>query len=111
MPSKKKNSRRGKKKTLMEKHNINPADILYCRADDCYTHIYLKEHTRITISACLKHVQQALPKKLFARCNRSFLVNTNQISYKDNSIEFIELINGPKINISRRNRVIMIKIY
>lgn len=111
MPSKKKSPRRGKQKSLLEKYNINPADILYCRADDCYTHIYFKDNIKITVSACLKHVQQALPDNNFARCNRSFLVNTKQISYKDNGLKFIELINGTKVNVSRRNKVIMIKIY
>jgi len=54
------------------------SDILYCKADDNYTEIYL-ENKRIVVSKTLKYFEDALSDFPFARIHKSYLVNVNEV--------------------------------
>lgn len=54
------------------------SDILYCKADDNYTEIYL-ENKKILVSKTLKYFEDALSSFSFARIHKSYLVNVNEI--------------------------------
>ncbi|MGR7812443.1 LytR/AlgR family response regulator transcription factor [Lacinutrix undariae] len=58
---------------------INTADILYCKADDNYTEIYLNNNTKKLVSKTLKHFEDALTESNFCRVHKSYLVNVNEI--------------------------------
>jgi len=58
---------------------LNVADILYCKADDNYTEIYL-ENKKILVSKTLKYFEEALANFSFARIHKSYLVNVNEIT-------------------------------
>ena len=57
---------------------LNVADILYCQADDNYTHIFL-QNKKILVSKTLKYFEEALSEFAFARIHKSFLVNVNEV--------------------------------
>ena len=57
---------------------LNVTDILYCKADDNYTEIYL-ENKKIVVSKTLKYFEEALSSFSFARIHKSYLVNVNEI--------------------------------
>tara|TARA_R110000868_G_scaffold200079_1_gene447284 strand:+ start:335 stop:1066 length:732 start_codon:yes stop_codon:yes gene_type:complete len=57
---------------------LNVSDILYCKADDNYTEIYL-ENKRIVVSKTLKYFEDALSDFPFARIHKSYLVNVNEV--------------------------------
>lgn len=57
---------------------LNVADILYCKADDNYTEIYL-ENKKIVVSKTLKYFEEILSKFAFARIHKSYLVNVNEV--------------------------------
>ena len=57
---------------------LNVADIIYCKADDNYTEIYL-ENKRIVVSKTLKYFEDALVEFPFARIHKSYLVNVNEV--------------------------------
>jgi len=57
---------------------LNVADILYCQADDNYTHIFL-ENKKILVSKTLKYFEEALSDFAFARIHKSYLVNVNEV--------------------------------
>ncbi len=57
---------------------LNVSEILYCKADDNYTEIYL-ENKKILVSKTLKYFEEALSKFAFARIHKSYLVNVNEI--------------------------------
>ena len=57
---------------------LNVADIIYCKADDNYTEIYL-ENKKILVSKTLKYFDTALSDYHFARIHKSYLVNVNEI--------------------------------
>ncbi|WP_047419003.1 LytTR family DNA-binding domain-containing protein [Cellulophaga sp. Hel_I_12] len=57
---------------------LNVADIIYCKADDNYTEIYL-ENKKIVVSKTLKYFEEALSEFPFARIHKSYLVNVNEV--------------------------------
>ena len=54
---------------------LNTQDILYCKADDNYTEIYLNNNKKKLVSKTLKYFEEALTNSDFARVHKSFLVN------------------------------------
>jgi DNA-binding LytR/AlgR family response regulator len=57
---------------------INLKDIEYIEALDDYIKIYIKPYPVLTLMT-LKGVMEKLPKQLFARVHRSFIVPLNRI--------------------------------
>lgn len=57
---------------------LNIADIIYCKADDNYTEIYL-ENKKLVVSKTLKYFEEALTDYPFARIHKSYLVNVNEV--------------------------------
>ncbi|WP_124979253.1 LytR/AlgR family response regulator transcription factor [Nonlabens xiamenensis] len=54
-------------------------DIIYCKADDNYTHIYLAQDTKL-VSKTLKHFEDMLTDKGFARIHKSYLINASHVT-------------------------------
>lgn len=57
--------------------NIN--DIYYCEAHEHEVHIYTKEDQYIVTSS-ISDFHKKLPKDIFFRCHRSYIVNTDKIT-------------------------------
>lgn len=75
-------------------------DILYCQADDNYTHIYLQNKKKL-VSKTLKYFEEALSDNGFARVHKSYLVNINAITqYKKGKGGSVVLFNGKEIMVS-----------
>jgi len=53
--------------------------IVYCKAEGNYTRIYTKNRNFV-ISQVLKTVESALPKDLFLRIHKSYLINLNYVT-------------------------------
>lgn len=58
---------------------VKPAEILYCRADDSYTHLYMQDGKRHTVSRQLKEFELLLAPHNFFRIHKSYLVNINHV--------------------------------
>ncbi|MCP4975543.1 MAG: response regulator transcription factor [Maribacter sp.] len=79
---------------------LNVADILYCKADDNYTEIYL-ENKRILVSKTLKYFEEALSQFPFARIHKSYLVNVNEVvKYKKGKGGSVVVSNGKELSVS-----------
>ena len=79
---------------------LNIADILYCKADDNYTEIYL-ENKKILVSKTLKYSEEALSKFAFARIHKSYLVNVNEvIKYRKGKGGSVVVSNGKELLVS-----------
>ena len=79
---------------------LNVSDILYCKADDNYTEIFL-ENKKIVVSKTLKYFEEALGEFPFARIHKSFLVNVNEIiKYKKGKGGSVILSNGKEVIVS-----------
>ena len=80
---------------------INTSDILYCKADDNYTEIYLNSNKRKVVSKTLKYFEEALNGSSFARVHKSYLVNVNEITkYIKGKGGSVLLSNGKEIMVS-----------
>ena len=80
---------------------LNTQDILYCKADDNYTEIYLNNNKKKLVSKTLKYFEEALLDSNFARVHKSFLVNVNEVAkYKKGKGGSVVLSNGKEIMVS-----------
>ncbi len=80
---------------------LETANILYCKADDNYTEIYLNNSKKKLVSKTLKYFEEALIDSGFARVHKSFLVNVNEvIKYKKGKGGHVVLSNGKEIMVS-----------
>jgi len=79
---------------------LNVADILFCKADDNYTEIYL-ENKKILVSKTLKYFEEAMAQFPFARIHKSYLVNVNAVvKYKKGKGGSVVLNNGKELMVS-----------
>ena len=79
---------------------LNVADILYCKADDNYTEIYL-ENKKIVVSKTLKYFEEALSQFTFARIHKSYLVNVNEVvKYRKGKGGSVVISNGKELLVS-----------
>ena len=77
------------------------ADIVYCKADDNYTEIYLNNDKRKIVSKTLKYFEEALSSASFARVHKSYLVNVNEVvKYQKGKGGSVVLSNGKEIMVS-----------
>ena len=80
---------------------LNIQDIIYAKADDNYTEIYLVNNSKKLVSKTLKYFDDALKDNGFARIHKSYLVNINTIvSYQKGSGGSITLNNGKELSVS-----------
>ncbi|MCJ7468247.1 MAG: LytTR family DNA-binding domain-containing protein [Maribacter sp.] len=79
---------------------LNVTEILYCKADDNYTEIYLA-NKKILVSKTLKYFEEALADFPFARIHKSYLVNVNEIvKYKKGKGGSVVVSNGKELMVS-----------
>ncbi|MGS2727559.1 LytR/AlgR family response regulator transcription factor [Psychroserpens sp. BH13MA-6] len=80
---------------------LETADILYCKADDNYTEIYLNTNKKKLVSKTLKYFEEALSDSGFARVHKSYLVNVNEVKkYIKGKGGSVVLSNGKEIMVS-----------
>ena len=58
---------------------IDTSDILFCKADDNYTEIYLNTNRKKLVSKTLKYIEESLKDANFARVHKSYLVNVDEV--------------------------------
>ena len=76
-------------------------DILYCQADDNYTHLFLKNNKKKLVSKTLKYFEDILKQSNFARIHKSYLVNVNcVVNYKKGKGGSVLLSNGKELSVS-----------
>ncbi len=79
---------------------LNIAEILYCKADDNYTEIYIG-NKKILVSKTLKYFEDALSKYSFARIHKSYLVNVNEVvKYRKGKGGSVVVSNGKELLVS-----------
>lgn len=79
---------------------LNVSEILYCKADDNYTEIYL-ENKKILVSKTLKYFEDALSEFPFARIHKSYLVNVNEVvKYRKGKGGSVVVSNGKELSVS-----------
>ncbi|NNJ88577.1 MAG: response regulator transcription factor [Eudoraea sp.] len=79
---------------------LNVSDILYCKADDNYTEIFLADK-KILVSKTLKYFEESLTEFHFVRIHKSFLVNINEVvKYRKGKGGSVIISNGKELIVS-----------
>ena len=82
---------------------IDISEIIYLKAVNNYSNVFLIDGTCYLQSKTLKKFQTEFGPELFIRCHKSFLVNKNHIDLPKTNLKVIVLLtNGITIPISRR---------
>lgn len=66
--------------TMEGYYPVKPEEIIYCRADDSYTHFYLLSDLHYVVSRNLKDFEEVLSPHNFFRIHKSYIININHIS-------------------------------
>ncbi|TYB73981.1 response regulator transcription factor [Bizionia saleffrena] len=91
---------------------LSNADILYCKADDNYTEIYLKNNKRKVVSKTLKYFEEALTDLGFARVHKSYLVNVNHVvKYVKGKGGSVILSNGSEVMVSASKKAALLSYF
>jgi two-component system LytT family response regulator len=84
--------------------------ILYCEADQNYTHIFTTRGDSILVSKPLSYLEELLPLDSFFRIHKSYLVNMNFIkSYSRTDGFHVVLENGTVLDVANRRNVEFLK--
>ena len=84
---------------------INIKDIIRCEAEDNYTHIHLKNGSKITASKTIKAYEDLLSGVNFYRVHKSHLINLNYMrKFVKGDGGYLVMDDGMKIEVSRRRR-------
>jgi len=89
-----------------------PADqLMKCEADDNYTHIYLKNKTKIIACRTLKEIEEQLINfSSFIRVHHSYIVNLNEVDkYIRGEGGYLVMNDNTTVNVSRSRKEMLIK--
>lgn len=95
-----------------EGFELVPADqIIYCEANNNYTHLYLRDKTKIVACRSLKDLEEQLQDfKSFLRVHHSYLVNLNEVTkYIRGDGGYLVLANGSTVSVSRGRKDALMK--
>lgn len=91
---------------------INTSEILYCKADDNYTEIFLNNNKKKLVSKTLKYFEDTLEGANFARVHKSYLVNVNEIvKYVKGKGGSVVLSNGKEIMVSASKKADLLSYF
>lgn len=90
---------------------IRADEIIRCEADDNYTHLYLKDKSKIVASRMLKEMEELLEEfQFFVRVHNSHLVNMNEVEkYVRGEGGYLLMSDGSNVSISKSRRESLIK--
>jgi len=97
-----------------EGFELIPADhVVYCEANDNYTHLFLKNKTRIIACRTLKEMEEQLQDfPFFIRVHHSYLVNLNEVTkYIRGEGGYLLMSEGSSVNVSRSRKESLMKFF
>ncbi len=95
-----------------EGFELVPAEqVVRCEADDNYTHLFLKDKSRIIASRTLKEIEEQLREfPSFLRVHHSYIVNLNEvIKYVRGEGGYLVMTDGSTVNVSRSRKEQLLK--
>jgi two-component system LytT family response regulator len=88
---------------------IDTKDILYCQADDNYTHLFLDNGSQKLVSKTLGFFEKKLNDYGFVRIHKSYLININMIqSYHKGKGGTVELKNNKSLPVASSKKTILL---
>lgn len=97
---------------LAGKKKVNPAEVLFLKADVNYTEIFLQGGETLIVSKTLKELEQRFIPYDFFRTHKSFMVNLNHVTgYQIHEGLLVKMEEEYNINLSRRKKEDFLKSY
>jgi len=91
---------------------IDTESILYCKADDNYTHFFLKEDQKRLVSKTLGFFEKQLSEYGFFRIHKSYLINLNHVqSYQKGKGGVVVLANGKSLPVASSKKATFLKLF
>ena len=85
--------------------------ILYCEADENYTKVYTIRGDYFVVPKTLKTIEELLPKDIFFRIHKSWLINLNYVQdYHRNDGYKVLLENGVELDVATRRNEEFLRI-
>lgn len=84
--------------------------IIYCQAQSNYSKIITIDNREILTSKTLKYLEEKLPKEVFFRTHKSYLVNLNYIKSYSKHDNNITCVNNVQIPVSNRQKTNLINV-
>jgi two-component system LytT family response regulator len=97
-----------------EGFELIPADqVIHCQANDNYTHLFLKNKTKIIACRTLKEMEEQLQDfPFFVRVHHSYLVNLNEVTkYVRGDGGYLVMSDGSTVNVSRSRKEALMKLF
>lgn len=88
-------------------------ELVRCEADDNYTHLFLKNKTKIIACRTLKEMEEQLESfSSFIRVHHSYLVNLNEVTkYVRGEGGYLVMNDGSTVNVSRSRKEALMKFF
>lgn len=91
---------------------IDTKDIVYCQADDNYTHIFLQNGDKKLVSKTLAFIEKKLPDTAFVRIHKSYLININAIiSYQKGKGGMVVLKNNKSLPVASSKKALLLSFF
>jgi two-component system LytT family response regulator len=85
-------------------------DIIFCQAEGSYSSFFLIGDRKILVSKPIKHYANTLPKDLFFRCHKSFLIQIKHLTHLDKSGD-ITMSNGMSVRCAKVKRDMILALF
>ena len=87
-------------------------NILYCKADDNYTQLFLVDGYKKLVSKTLKYFETILSENGFVRIHKSYLVNVNYVTtYKKGKGGTVVLNNGKELSVAPSKKAVLLSFF
>jgi two-component system LytT family response regulator len=92
---------------------IPSEQVVYCEANDNYTHLFLKNKTKIIACRTLKEMEEQLHDfPFFVRVHHSYMVNLNEVTkYVRGEGGYLIMTDGGTVNVSRSRKESLMKFF
>jgi len=91
--------------TLLGTEYVPVDEIIRCKADVNYTHVFLKNSRKITLAKTLKDIEGSLVQHGFFRAHNSHLVNLSEVRfYNKGKGGFLVLKDGSEVEVASRRK-------
>jgi two-component system LytT family response regulator len=91
-------------------HLVNVQDIMHCRSDGNYTHIFLSDRKKLLVSKTLKEFDTMLTPYGFFRIHQSHLINLNFMDHFSREQDQVVLKDATALPVSSRRKDHLLKI-
>ena len=94
---------------LAGKKKVNPADVLFLKADVNYTEVFLQGGEKLIVSKTLKELEKRFLIYGFFRTHKSYMVNLKfVIGYQIHEGLHVKLLDQHNVSLSRRRKEVFL---